>query len=364
MGVSSGKLVYARYCDEPRCADDRRKTLGLVTGCLAGLAACLTSSPTAAETIRIATIHSELTRKGPGLLLRDIQSRKDPQVLAIIETITTVAPDILLLTDIDQDPDGLTAQALSAALADHNLPLPHWYVGPSNKGVPSGLDLDQDGRSGEPEDAIGYGRFYGNGGMTLLSRFPIVRDQARDHASFLWSDLPDNLRHEAQDAIHDIPLSGSGHWVVPVDLGEPRPLTLLAYHASTPVFDDPEDRNGRRNHDESAFWSYILTQSDLFPAVLLGNSNIDPTAGEGRRAAFLALLNGPFQNPEGHRNRPTVDWPENPGPGNLRVDYVLPSDGITITASGVYWPDPSDPASETVSTASRHRLVWVDIDTP
>ncbi len=297
-------------------------------------------------------------------MLRDILSGKDPQVLAVLDVITTIAPDILLLTDFDQDPDGLAAQALSNALADRDLFLPHWHSGPTNKGVPSGLDLDHDGRTGEPEDAIAYGRFYGNGGMAILSRFPIATDQAREHISFLWSELPDNLRQDAEESIHDIPLSGSGHWVVPVDLGGQYPLRLLAYHANTPVFDGPEDRNGRRNHDESALWSHILAQSELFPAVLLGNSNIDPHGGEGRRAAFLALLNGPFQNPEGHQNHPTADWPEDPGPGDLRVDYVLPSDGITLSASGVYWPDAGDPAATNAAAASRHRLVWIDILPP
>lgn len=297
-------------------------------------------------------------------MLRDILSGDDPQVLAAIESITTVAPDILLLTDFDQDPDGLAARAMSQALIKQNLPLTHWYSGATNKGVPSGLDLDQDGRTGEPEDAIAYGRFYGNGGMVILSRFAILTDQSRDHVDFFWSDLPDNLRQEAKEAIHDIPLSGSGHWIVPIDDGGTAPLTLLAYHANTPVFDGPEDRNGRRNHDESALWSHLLANHDLTSAVLLGNSNIDPTGGEGRPAAFLALLNGPFQNPSGHQNRATADWPEDPGPGDLRVDYVLPSDDLRISGSGVYWPQAPDPAAQTVATASRHRLVWVDIETP
>ena len=59
----------------------------------------------------------------------------------------------------------------------------------------------------------------------------------------------------------------------------------------------------------------------------------------------------------------TVDWSE-PSPGNLRVSYVLPSAGLAILASGVHWPLPDDPAAEEAEAASRHRLVWVDIEMP
>ena len=48
------------------------------------------------------------------------------------------------------------------------------------------------------------------------------------------------------------------------------------------------------------------------------------------------------------------------GPGNLRVDYVLPSSGLEITASGVFWPRAFEPALELVET-SDHRPVWVDL---
>ena len=48
----------------------------------------------------------------------------------------------------------------------------------------------------------------------------------------------------------------------------------------------------------------------------------------------------------------------------MRVDVVLPQRGLTVTASGVLWPAPGAPLAETVATASRHRLVWVDLDLP
>ncbi|RME14969.1 MAG: endonuclease/exonuclease/phosphatase family protein, partial [Alphaproteobacteria bacterium] len=45
-----------------------------------------------------------------------------------------------------------------------------------------------------------------------------------------------------------------------------------------------------------------------------------------------------------------------------RVDYVLPDAGLVVTGSGVVWPAPDDPFAETVARASRHRLVWVDVE--
>jgi hypothetical protein len=53
-----------------------------------------------------------------------------------------------------------------------------------------------------------------------------------------------------------------------------------------------------------------------------------------------------------------VDWPN---VGRLRVDYVLPSAGLEVLDSGVFWPAADAPDHATVSAASRHRLVWVDI---
>ena len=46
------------------------------------------------------------------------------------------------------------------------------------------------------------------------------------------------------------------------------------------------------------------------------------------------------------------------------MDYVLPDAGLRVIDSGVIWPATGEPMAETVATASRHRLVWVDIDLP
>ena len=69
---------------------------------------------------------------------------------------------------------------------------------------------------------------------------------------------------------------------------------------------------------------------------------------------------------DGQRGDPaldTVDWPGagEGGPGNLRVDYVLPSAGLKVAGAGVFWPAPDTSGHEMAVAASRHRLVWVDV---
>ncbi|HMO85403.1 MAG TPA: hypothetical protein PKC18_10835, partial [Lacipirellulaceae bacterium] len=60
------------------------------------------------------------------------------------------------------------------------------------------------------------------------------------------------------------------------------------------------------------------------------------------------------------------DAADDPAPGNLRLDYVLPSADLSVAAAGVFWPDPADPlAPLTAGTrnpvSSDHRLVWIDV---
>ena len=47
-------------------------------------------------------------------------------------------------------------------------------------------------------------------------------------------------------------------------------------------------------------------------------------------------------------------------PGNLRVDYVLPSRSFKVVDSGVFWPLAGEPAADLIDL-SDHRLVWIDV---
>lgn len=323
-----------------------------------------------AKTLRIATYDPGLSRKGPGLLLRDIRN-SDPQVLAAAQVIAAVAPDVILLTGFDWDHDGAALTAFADLLARSGLSLPNHFAARPNSGIATGLDLDGDDRPGEADDAQGWGQFTGQNGMALLSRLPV--GPVADYTDRLWRDLSDNLMPDTPADIAAIQrLSSTAHWDVTVQTPS-GPLHLLAWSATPPVFDGPEDRNGRRNHDEAAFW---LRHLPAAPYVLIGNANLDPVDGDGRPDALRALMShaqdphprGAWQPPQtglnaaqkGDAALDTGDF-DDARIGNLRVDYILPAKGLTVADSGVLWPAPQNPLAQLVGTASDHRLVWIDL---
>ncbi len=327
-----------------------------------------------AETVRVATYNTELSRKGPGLLLRDIQ-RDDEQVQAVVDVLVRVQPDILALQGIDWDMDGLALTALADALRAEGLDYPHIFAAQPNTGIDSGLDLDGDGRTQGPGDSQGWGLFTGHGGLAVLSRYKIAQYEAQDFAPLLWSELPgaelpvvNGAPYPSAQAQAVQRLSSTGHWVIPVNTPFGR-LNLMTFHATPPVFDGPEDRNGLRNRDEIRFWSLLL-DGRLGPApegpfVIAGDANLDPGKSDGRTETIAALLSDPrLQDPQpktAEGDAATVNWK---AVGELRVDYVLPSADLQVIKSGVFWPNPEDPMRETAQRASRHRLVWVDVALP
>ncbi|SFC85047.1 endonuclease/exonuclease/phosphatase family protein [Tropicimonas isoalkanivorans] len=337
----------------------------------------------------MATFSADLSRRGPGLLLRDILRGENAQVDAVVGVIAEVHPDILLLTDFDHDLGNAALSALAERLDAAGLRYPYLFSLRSNAGLASGLDLDGNGRTGEPRDAQGYGRFAGDGAMALLSRWPIDEEDVQDFSSLLWKDLPGarlpraNGRPFPSEPAQNVQrLSSTGHWDVPVELPDGTRLHLLAFAATPPVFDGPEDRNGLRNADEIALWQrYLDGALGVAPPadfLILGNANLDPDDGGGLPDAIRGLLADPrLQDPlprssggaaaatVGQTGDPaldTADWPEpdDDGPGNLRVDYVLPARSLMVRGSGVHWPE--GPAGAEAAAASPHRLVWVDVE--
>ena len=211
---------------------------------------------------------------------------------------------------------------------------------------------------GDADDAQGYGRFYGAGGMAILSRFPIMENEVEDYTALLWRDLPDNIYPQVDGApfggaqVHAAQrLSSKGHWIVPVATPDHGTVRVMTFHAAPPVFDGVEDRNGRRNHDEAAFWLDYLARADsALPFVLLGVANMDPDRGQGRPEAIRALLTHPqLQDP--FPDTPTADF-DDPDPGDLRVDYLLPSSDWKVENFGTI----------RTPSASRHDLLWADLE--
>ena len=265
-------------------------------------------------------------------------------LIQIAERIDVLDADILLLTDIDFDRE---LHALTALNEQLSAPYPHIFALRPNSGIQTGFDVDQNGRLGEARDAMGYGRFDGDGGMAILSRYPI--GSVTNYSDVLWANLRRTLMAK-NDPLRSLQrLSSVGHWQVEI-LTPNRPVTLLAFSASPPVFDGPEDRNGRRNADEIRFWQRVL-DGDFAPPpkdfVILGIANLDPNRGEGLHEVMIDLLNDPrIQDPM--PDQPTAHWPE--PIGDLRVDYVLPATSLIIKNTGIGWT-PIGP----------HRPVWIDV---
>ncbi len=312
----------------------------------------LTFQPVQAEVLRIGLWHESLSRDGPGLLLRDLQ-KDDAALLELAALVRQADPDILVLTKIDFDASGLAARAFADAVAPGAYPFVMALR--SNEGVPSGMDLDGDGRGREPEDAQGYGLFPGQGGLAMLSRVPIKTGDVVSYSDILWSALPGTHMRPTDPGGAVQKLSSGGHWSVPVALGEQgHALWLLVGHSGPPVFDGPEDRNGRRNLDELRLWTQILGgQHGAAPGayrVFAAQTNLDPEAGEGARDAMRAFLDEEgFHDP--FPGAPTAYW-ANLDP--MRVSYLLPSKSLDVRAAQ-RWPRPA---------GVRHHLLTIDIAVP
>lgn len=314
-------------------------------------------------------------------MLRDL-GRDDPQIAATVAVILSVRPDILVLTDFDFDLDLVALGAFQARLEAAGLDIPYAFANTPNAGMATDLDLDQNGYTGEARDAQGYGRFAGDGGMAILSRWPI--GEVRDLSDILWTDLPGAVLPPMPDEVAAVQrLSSTAHWIVPINAPDGA-VNILAYSATPPVFDGPEDRNGLRNRDELRLWQLVLDGVYGPPPdfVIAGNANLDPSDGQGLRAAMADFLADPRitdprpESPGGlvaadplHLGDPsldTADWPDE-RPGNLRVSYVLPAASFDVQAAGVVWPDPDQgqgqtgSLSEAVQAAGPHRLVWVEV---
>lgn len=257
--------------------------------------------------------------------------------------------DIWVLQGVDYD-DGHLALSRLAAAAGY----PHHFAVAPNTGVPTGLDLDKDGYSDGPRDAHGYGWFSGQGGMAILSRYPLSLGETASGlvwASQDWATLPEAFY--SSDVLSVLRLSTTGHWRVRVDA--PVSFDLLTAYPTAPVFDGPEDRNGLRNADEVRLLARMAQRLEG-PFVVAGDLNLDPLAGEGKREVMGDLLaSGLVQ--DALPGKPTVDFGEESA-GPLRVSYVLPSAGWTIADAGIAW---SDAPSDGEIRFTRHHPVWIDL---
>jgi len=386
----------------------------VLSACRAGLPVTAPETPVS---LRVATFNTSLYSTEAGGLLARLQAG-DEHARSIAAVIQRQRPDIVLLNEFDHDAAGEAATVFQrdylgvGQFGETAIAYPYFYIAPVNTGEPSGLDLDGNGRVAKQgrergDDAWGYGLHPGQYGMLVLSKHPIDVAAARSFRLLRWSTLPGALEPkdpETGEAWYppqiwsQLRLSSKSHWDLPVDTPLGR-LHLLAAHPTPPVFDGPERRNAARNHDEIRLWAEYLSPSDkpwlcddqgrcggrpeTERFVIVGDYNADPADGSSLPGTIHQLLEPPrvlrhaTPRSEGavidagesaangnHRSAPAHDT-ANFGPrnGNFRVDYVLPSVGLTVVDSGVFWPPPGEPGHEWLE-ATDHRMVWVDLANP
>lgn len=287
------------------------------------LLALLAAPAASAETLRVATYDVELSQKGAGqllaLLLKDPAAKPDPKLEGALAAILEARPDVLLLSGFDHDLHGRALEAFAARLRSAGLDYPHRFAEPVNAGEASGLDLDGDTLLMGWGDAHGWGRFPGNGGMAILSRWPLDTAAARSFRTLRWSMLPGaDLPRDAAGGLWPSPeaagarrLSSRSHWDVPVVLGGGGRLHLLAAGPTPPLYDGEERSNKLRNRDELRLWARYLDGVPLTddagvtapapeaPVVVLGDLAIDPADGAGLRDGIAGLLaHRRLQDPE------------------------------------------------------------------
>jgi hypothetical protein len=375
-----------------------------------------------AATVRVATYNLSLNRAAAGQLVADLATGTNAHARTVAEIIQRTNPDIVLLNEFDYVVGDVAVDLFRQNYLEVSqngaapVEYPYAFVAPSNTGIPSGFDLNNDLVVGGPDDALGFGFFEGQFGMALLSKYPIAADDARTFQNFLWKDMPGALLPDSlatpgpadwfsPEELQVVRLSSKSHWDVPVQVGKTT-IHVLASHPTPPTFDGVEDRNGRRNHDEIRFWADYITPSKSGyivddagqrggidggePFVILGDQNADPLDGDSFGDAILQLLSHPrIEDPlptsagaaeaatvqgganlvhEGDPAYDTADFSDG-APGNLRADYVLPSRAkLQVTDAGVFWPPTADPLSSLTGSfpfpSSDHRLVWVDLRVP
>ena len=422
----------------------RSAFLACSTLAAAATAAALITPPAAAatpsppgNTVRFATFNASLNRATAGQLQEHLATPGNAQASAVAEIIQRVRPDVLLVNEFDFDPAGTSLRLfqqnyLSVA---HNgaapISYPYRYSAPSNTGIASGFDLNNFGGTvttpetpGYGDDALGFGAYEGQFGMAVYSKYPIELDDVRTFQNFKWKDMPGALLPDdattpapadwyspAEQAI--LPLSSKSHWDLPISIGK-RTVHFLVSHPTPPVFDGPEDRNGRRNNDEIRLWAdYVTPGAGTYiyddeggtgglgsgeSFVIAGDQNSDPLDGDSIAGSIQQLLDNPRVNTSvtptsgggvwaaetqgflnlTHQSDPaqdTADFCDTPafppcsGPGNLRADYVLPSSDLRIRNSGIFWPTDEDPFFYLTGPgfpvpSSDHRSVWVDVKVP
>lgn len=336
-----------------------------------------------------------------------VQRGGTDQLEAAAETIQrTPTPDVLLVNEMDDNfVQGWETTHNAEAFLERYLREPQapdlegvdfeaWVAPRCNTGVPSGMDVGKDGLGVEvgtdayARDCFSYARYPGRYGMTLYSAHPIDADGVRTFREFRWADLPDH--RIPTDPDRDLYLTAAERERfrlpaktvadVPIELPDGTVHAVIA-HASPPTADGMTTLNAPRCHDEIRFLGDYVAGADYhrdddgtgggLPSderfVVLGDLNAEPGEAVTDDAVTRHLLDDPRvidpvpSGPGGRESgAPRATGRLSRGP--TRSDYVLPSSGFAVSASGVGWPAEDDPHRGAAERASDHYPVWVAVE--
>ncbi|MEM4780106.1 MAG: endonuclease/exonuclease/phosphatase family protein [Halalkalicoccus sp.] len=354
------------------------------------------------------------------LTTEKIHGERSEQLEAAAEVVQrTPEPDVLAVLELDNNFQSgeRTRRHNGEAFMREYLAVPqapelegveyeYFYAPESNTGVPSGIDANKDGHALEQgtdfegsdpygEDAWGYGEYPGQYAMGIYSNYPIDVENVRTMRKLRWRDVPDN-RIPTEETVEELAddeepwgwltdaeqrrfrVSSKTHADVPLQVGDETIHAILA-HPTPPVFDGPENFNGRRNHGENKLLGdYVRGAEYVYddagcegglaegePFVVLGDLNTEP--GDEQTFDVLDEHVFPYVNTErmptsesgaaAGNERWTAQW-------EAQVDYVLPSPAFDVVDSAVFWPDPDEEPerNELATRASDHFLVWSELD--
>ena len=379
------------------------------------------------QTVRFATYNASFDRTGADVLPAEMAAGDNQQIKNIAEVIQRTRPDVILLNEFDHDGIGKNDQVVKDFIANYlnqsqngaeAIEYPHFYIVPTNTGLAE-VDLNDNGVAKElPADTYGFGFYHGQYGFIVLSKYELDTDNIRSFQKFLWKNMPDAaLPNKVDDAGKDtgeayysdntmnhFRLSSKNHIDLPIKVTEDKTVHLLAMHPTPPVFDGPEDRNGRRNYDEIRLFSdyvsndytknsYLVDDQgnkggigEDASFIIAGDLNADPIDGDSYNYAIKQLLEHPrvaqevavgnlvpaskggkdYQTDKAFFGTP--DYWTHTFP--LRLDYVLPSADLNVIDTGVYWQAKgedyrylfeNEKGEQGKTVSSDHRLVWVDI---
>ena len=275
------------------------------------------------------------------------------QIRNIAAIIQQNRPDVLLLTEFNNDGEGRDMTALQAFQENYlgvaqslnsvdggdmlepiHYPFVHNYA--TNTGLlpdDTTLDFGNDGGKGRPNGAHGFGFYHGHYGFALMSKFEVDGANTRTFQTVKWADMPGEkvptipLADDPDNPCkaEDLPagmacgdpwyndaewqairLSSKNHVdapiIIPTANGNKVIHALLA-HPTPPAFDRIAWHNRYRNGAENKLWvSYLNNESWLVDDqgnpggfagtdfVIMGDLNADPEFSSGKDYGIRDLM--------------------------------------------------------------------------